>query len=211
MEQGRFIRKKVYDPLLRWIHLILGLSTLTLIATGVLGASTEPGGRQALIWDLHVEVGYIFIGALIGRIVWFMIGPSEARFSALVHPTAWKQILKTRKHPPLTQKFGHDPTASLAYLGFYAGAVVMALSGLLLAGIEKAQGPLSSWFFDENQWTEPGLTLHLLLSIAIAGFIVAHLSALIYHEIKNQLPLTQAMISGFQYRQQPKENPDAKT
>jgi Ni,Fe-hydrogenase I cytochrome b subunit len=34
----------------------------------------------------------------------------------------------------------------------------------------------------------------------IVGFIVAHIAALIWHEKKDQIPVSQSMVSGYQYR-----------
>ncbi|GIL17940.1 MAG: hypothetical protein FMNOHCHN_03606 [Ignavibacteriaceae bacterium] len=204
MERIQLVRKKIYDPFLRMIHLILGLSTLILILSGILGAWLEQGEETALLWDIHMTVGYIFALAILTRILWAFLGPTFARWHELFHFQVWKEVLITKKRPHLSS-FGHDPMASLAYLGFYFLSLLMVVTGFLVAGIEHGEGPLADWLFDSIWLTNIYETPHLIGAYLIGGFILIHIGALIYHEKKERLPLTQAMISGYQYRHQQQE------
>lgn len=192
-------RQKVYDPVLRLLHLVIGVSILGLAISGKAGEFMDEGSARGGIWTLHITLGYILCGGLLGRLVWGVVGPKHARLSDLFHLGVWLNTLKTRTRPVLT-RFGHDPLASLAYLGFYALAALAGGTGLGLAALEHDRGPLASILFDavwlEEAFEEP----HEVAGTLILFFIVLHLGALIWHEAKEGIPLAQGMVSGYQYR-----------
>lgn len=205
MESLHLIRKKVYDPMLRLIHLVLALACIALIFTGFLAWSREPGPRTAELWDLHTSTGFIFFLALFARFLWFFLGPASAQWKELIHCGIWKKSLKNRRLPGLQISFGHDPMASIAYLGFYTMAGVITFTGFFLAGIEHARGPLADMFFDSVWLTEFFAVPHLIMAFGITGFFIVHLAGMIYHEKKYKQPTVQAMISGYQYRPEEKD------
>jgi Ni,Fe-hydrogenase I cytochrome b subunit len=204
MEELHLVRKKIYDPVLRIMHLSLGLGCLFLLASGILASMTEPGEKAAAIWDLHISMGYLFTAALLARFLWFLLGPAPAQLKALLHFRKWSTIIKNRALPQFGRSYGHDPLASIAYLGFYFVALTLSVTGILLAAIVHARGPFAKDLFDSVWLTQYFSGPHLLASIGIGAFVCVHMMALIYHEKKHKLPLTQAMISGYQYRHQSK-------
>lgn len=200
METLTTIRKKVYDPILRLIHLAIGLSVLGLILTAAYAYVQIPGPQKTILWILHIKIGYVLISAFSARIVWFILGPCHAKLTALLHPQEWKLFLTTRKLPKFSEKFGHDPFASLSYLVFYGMIIVISVTGLLMAAIDHGKGPFTNLLFDELDLLDLLQTPHLLLSFGIGFFILLHVSAIIHHEKSEHRPISQAMISGYQYR-----------
>jgi cytochrome b len=45
-------------------------------------------------------------------------------------------------------------------------------------------------------------TPHDVLEEFVLGFVVLHIAALILHEVSHGVPLAQAMVSGYQYREE---------
>lgn len=199
-------RQKVYDPVLRLLHLVMGVSILGLLLTGKAGEFMEEGSAKGGLWTLHIALGYVLSGTLLTRLAWGLVGPKHARWSDMLHLRTWWETLRTRMRPSV-ERFGHDPLASLAYLLFYLLAFGAATTGLGLAALEHNRGPLASWLFDavwlEEAFEEP----HEVAGTLILFFILIHLGALVWHEVREGIPLAQGMVSGFQYRRVSQDPP----
>lgn len=202
------VRKKVWDPWLRFLHAWNGCTVLLLMLTGWSADLFEDGFYKKAFWLIHIRAGYALGLGLLFRILWGLVGPPEARFKDFWHLKSWIGLFKTaQKH---SRPFGHDPLASLAYIAFYLLITIAVVSGLGLAAIEQGRGPLTSWLFDsvwlKDFFEEP----HEFANLAIALFAAIHITALILHEKLEGTPMTGAMFSGFQYRKK-KEINDEKT
>jgi cytochrome b len=130
---------------------------------------------------------------LVLRLVWGLMGPDEARLSRL--------------SPTRRPRWGHEPLASLAYLFFYAGLVLAAFSGIILAAIQYDRGPFAEAFFDDFTWHAMASVLHESILYVSTAFVLLHIGALIRHEKERGYPLAQAMLSGYQYRPLTQEYP----
>ncbi len=204
------VRARVYDPVLRVLHWALAGSILLLVATAWLSEFLEEGLSEKAVWLTHISLGYVFAGALLARIVWGVVGPRHARFTALFHARVWAETLR-RRRLVRTRAFGHDPYASLAYLALYAALIVAAVTGLGLAAVEHGAGPLAPWLFDRVGLEEIIEEPHEVMQFVILGFVVMHIGALILHERLEKIPLAQAMISGYQYRSAESADADEST
>jgi len=193
-------RKKVYDPLLRLLHWGMVLCVFMLLGTAWSHELFEDGVYEKPIWILHINAGYVLVALFAVRILWGIVGPRHARFSDFWHPREWIQALK-RPSFGLGNRFGHHPMASLAYLSFYAVLLIMIATGLGLAAMEQSTGPLTAWLSEgawyEDLFEEP----HEALAILIVVFIGVHLGAMLLHERLEKIPVFQAMLSGYQYRE----------
>lgn len=195
-------RERVYDPVLRLIHAWNALLVVLLLITSQLAGWLEFSWEVAALWRLHLWCGYLLIIGLVARLVWGLVGPAHARLTALWRPAQWLRAIRERRFFTAPQAMGHHPTASLAYVVFYAMAWIMVASGLALAAIDQGVGPLytalgyafavESWFRTPHDWLE-----ELLLA-----FLFLHLAALILHERRHHIPVAQAMVSGYQYRKE---------
>jgi Ni,Fe-hydrogenase I cytochrome b subunit len=199
--ESRKLRKiYVYDGVLRLLHAVIALSTVFLLITGVYGDHLKPGAQQAAIWGLHMASAKVFTAAIVLRVIWSLVGTRWALWSELWHWRLWVGYLKDRHIPDHNSKVGHDPIASVAYLGFYFMAALLAFSGWMLAGIIHGLGPLTDKYFDNVHEQPLLLQLHEFGFWCVAVFVITHLGALAFHEKHRGAPISQAMISGYQYK-----------
>lgn len=193
-------RQYIYDVAQRLLHWWLAVVTILLIITGFIGSKQEADTARAFTWSMHIQCGKLLLIGLSGRLVWGIIGPTHARFTALFHPKAWIWSLNSRKMLSADRDFGHHEQASMSYLGFYGLIVLMCVTGLFLAAIIHGEGPLAERFLDDFSNLRLFRKVHEYTWWFIAFFIVTHVGALIFHEWHDKIPLAQSMISGFQYR-----------
>jgi cytochrome b len=113
----------LWDPVVRLTH--WG------IAIAVLGnALVNEGGSL-----IHVSLGWLAMALLLMRLVWGVLGPAEARFSAFPpNPIAairhMGQLLSRRvDHYP-----SHNPAGALMAYAFWAALIVVIGTGLVLTG-----------------------------------------------------------------------------
>ena len=198
MEKSTYRRRRVYDGVLRLVHAWNGLAILCLMLTVWLSGRFDHGAARQALWQFHILLGHGLILGLAARLAWGLVGPQHARFADLWHPVQWLTALRTcsLKTAP---RFGHHPLASAIYLGVYALLLAMAATGLGLAAVEHGTGPLAPWLTDSLWLKEPLKTPHELGYWLLGAFVLAHVAALIRHEIADRTPLAQGMVSGYQY------------
>jgi len=197
--QLSYERKLTYDPVLRLLHWLLAIGTTLLLCTAWGSGLFEKGAEEKLIWLFHIYCGYVVAGALAVRFLWLLVGPKHARLADLWHPQEWLSLLR---RPKLAQniRFGHNPLACMLYLIFFGALAVLSATGLGLAATEHTTGPFAPQLLDEVLLGERLLGLHKILAIGMSCFIVIHIVAMILHERLEKVPVSQAMLSGYQYR-----------
>jgi cytochrome b len=113
----------LWDPVVRLTHWGIAIAVLV-------NALVNEGGSL-----IHVSLGWIAMALLLMRLVWGVLGPVEARFSAFPpNPIAALRHLAQL----LTGRVGHYPShnpagAMMAY-AFWATLTVVIASGLYLTG-----------------------------------------------------------------------------
>jgi cytochrome b len=201
MTRMNLIREKVYDPVLRLIHAWTGLTILLLLLTSQAAKWTAFTPEAAMLWRFHAWLGYGLVVGLVARISWSIYGPKHANWRQLWTWRAWLAAIRNRTFFTEPSRFGHHPLATAAYLLLYAMAAVMAVTGLALAAIDQSRGPLYQWL-GHDVLMKPWFNLpHDVLEEWLLGFVLIHLAALILHEERHGIPLAQAMVSGYQYRE----------
>lgn len=144
----------VWDAGVRWFHWINVLCMLGLIAIGVailndnaLGVSND---GKILLKTVHVWIGYAFALNLLWRIVWAFIGGPHARWRNLlpggrgyVNETA-RYLGAARIGRPM-QYLGHNPLGRMAVSALLLLMLVMAVTGLILAGTDLFYPPIGRW------------------------------------------------------------------
>ena len=192
-------QRKVYDPALRIIHWWNALALVALLATAWSSELFERGPYEAVLWQIHIVLGYGLVIGLVARFTWGIVGPRHARFSDLWHPRAWLDALR-RLRVRSSQRFGHNEFASLAYLVVYALIGTMVATGLALAAIQHTTGPLAGVLGDmvwlKKVFREP----HEAVATALAVFVGMHVAALVLHERLERNHIARSMLSGTQYR-----------
>lgn len=114
----------LWDPVVR-------LSHWGIAAAVVLNALVNEGGSLA-----HVSIGWAAMALLLMRLVWGVLGPAEARFSAfppnlraaLVHLRGMASGDRPREYP------SHNPAGALMVYAFWAALVVVIGTGLVMTG-----------------------------------------------------------------------------
>lgn len=199
MEKLTYTRQKVYDPILRLIHMWNGLAILFLILTIWLSDLFEKGVGEDALWQLHIYLGYALAVGFIARLVWGIVGPGHARFSDMWHPAAWWDAVRNfNLHA--RPRFGHNTLASGVYLLFYILLAAMVATGLGLAAVEHSTGPFNAWLGDMAQLEDVFEEPHEFIYTLLMGFVAVHIAALIWHEKKDKAPLAQSMVTGYQYQ-----------
>ena len=207
-DPSRWQRRKVYDPVLRLIHAWNALAIAGLLSSAMLAEAFEHGRLEDAVWGAHVVFGHAIAGGLVARIVWGLIGPRHARWSALWFPAEWRDAWAHRRLPRATG-FGHDPAASLAFIALYVVLGVMTATGFALAAIELGQGPLAGWLARDSRLEDLFEAPHEALAWAVGGFVVLHLGALLWHQRIRREPVARSMLDGWQRR--PADHRDAGT
>ena len=114
---------RLWDPVVRLTHWGIAVPVL---ANGLV----NQGGST-----VHVTLGWVVMTLLALRLVWGLIGPSEARFSAFPpNPVAalghLRQLLagRVRDYP------SHNPAGALMAYAFWAMLALVTVTGLVMTG-----------------------------------------------------------------------------
>ncbi|NJM83324.1 MAG: cytochrome B [Tabrizicola sp.] len=114
----------LWDPVVRITH--WGLAVIV-----ILNALITDGGST-----LHVWLGWIGMALLLLRLVWGLLGPVEARFSAF--PPGLRQAVSHLRALATGRRVGHypshNPAGALMIYAFWASLAVVTCTGLVLTG-----------------------------------------------------------------------------
>ncbi len=143
----------------------------------------------------HVFAGYLFIGLLIFRLVWGMVGSHYARFRSFAHD--WSSVteyLKGLMTGQAARYIGHNPAGSYAIFAMLILGVVVTASGLLVLGGEEGHGPLKGLISYQlgsstKEYHESAAVLMLLIAFV-------HLGGVIVESLWHRENLIWAMITG---------------
>lgn len=199
MKSKKFKKVYVYDLMLRLLHALLAVATMTLIITGIYGVRYEPGAAKSAIWSLHIASAKVLTGTILVRIIWAFVGYRWALWSEFWHWSTWRHYLKIKIRRFDESKLGHDPYASLVYLLFYLTTFFMLASGWMLAGIIHARGPLAESIFDNISEQYIAEVIHEVGFWLTSAFVVIHIVGLVLFEKRHSIPVSQSMVSGYKY------------
>lgn len=158
---AEIVRVYVWQAPVRITHWLIALSIVVLSATGFyIGRPfvtvSGPAGQSFFMgWVkvIHGYTAYVFIGAVIVRIIWMFTGNNYARWDKLVpvRRTRQRALLPTvsfysflRDRPP--GYVGHNPLAGLAYVAVFALYLLAIATGLTLRGSSAGVGSVTHWF-----------------------------------------------------------------
>jgi Ni,Fe-hydrogenase I cytochrome b subunit len=193
-------RRRTYGLLQRILHWWIALATTGLIVTGVLGTQLGGGSEKVFVRGLHIFTGNLLVVGFVGRILWGIIGPSHAKFSALLYVKSWISLAKSPRILTADGDFGHHPQASLSYIFLYGILLMGVASGLGLAATVYGEGLFGSALIDYYSRLDLLETVHGGTVWLIGFFILTHIGAMIFHESRDHIPIVQSMFSGYQYR-----------
>jgi len=177
----------VWDPALRLFHWLLVLCFV------IAYAFSADDGRLLL----HLLVGYAVIGLLLFRLIWGVIGSEHARFRDFFYSfqaiiTHLRGLLHGHAHPAI----GHNPVGSVMVFGLLITLSLLAVSGLLLDGIQR-QGPLAGWMWTLPHTREDLLqSIHAWLADITLVMVLLHISGALLESYLLRENLVWAMITG---------------
>lgn len=167
-------RVLVWDVPTRVFHWSLVLS----FAGAYLTAETE---RYR---DVHLALGYVFLGLIAFRLLWGVVGTTYARFGSfwfgLGQVKAYLRALLS-KHPQ--HYLGHNPAGAIAIFVLLGLGLVIGISGL---GLDLAWG-------DEDLWEE----LHEIAANLMLLVVLVHIAGVLVSSHLHQENLVRAMLTGF--------------
>ena len=222
-----------WDAGVRWFHWINVLCVIGLIAVGVailndnaLGVSND---GKILLKTVHVWIGYAFALNLLWRLVWAFIGGPHARWRALlpggrgyVDETA-RYLSAARAGRPM-QYLAHNPLGRMAVSVLLLLLLVMAVTGLILAGTDLFYPPIGRWIagwvaapgvdpgtlvpyapdmYDKAAYAAmreelrfPVIRIHYYGFYALLALVIIHIVAVVVTEVRDGGGLISAMFTG---------------
>lgn len=202
-------RVAVWPWPLRVMHWVNAVSVLILLPLGLLilageGLFNIPEDGIDRVVAMHASVGLVFASGALARIIYLFTGPAHAAWRDVVPHTRRQMRLALatlqnylsgmRGRPPLY--LSHNPLAGVFDTVLFFVFVTQAASGMTMslghAGIAfaheaapRAGGP--------PEWLE---MVHLAGASYIAFFVLAHLAALVAHDLRERRGLISSMVSG---------------
>jgi cytochrome b len=169
MEKSRIV---VWDLPVRVFHWLLALS----FAGAFVTAESER------VRDVHVALGYTFMGLLAFRIVWGLIGSRHARFASFVRgPRAVMRYLASLASGRPEHHAGHNPAGGWAI-------VAMLVLGLAVAA--------SGYFVYSDMGGRALEALHEGAANAMLALVIVHVVAVLASSVVHRENLVAAMITG---------------
>lgn len=202
---SRIVRVYVWQVPVRVTHWLIALSIVVLSATGFyighpfITVSGEARAHFVMGWVkvVHGYTAYVFITAVLVRIIWMFTGNTYARWDKFipVHrsrvrglwPTLRFYLFALRKPPGFV---GHNPVAGLTYVAVFALYFLAIFTGLTLRG---ASAPVDSpvhvfaslapvfgglqaarWFHHAVMWLLLGFAVHHVYSAVLMSTIEAN-------------------------------------
>jgi cytochrome b len=193
-----YTREKIWDPVTRLWHWILALAVC-------LGWSFGKFMSFSTI-QWHFYCGYLIIGLMMFRLVWGFCGPQPIRYRAfLPNPRRILNYLKSIGERTPSGIAGHSPIGALSVLAIVGLLIAQATTGLFIVSDDFFEsGPLAHLVSEavNNRCT----WWHKLLSKAVLGIVVLHLSAIFFYLLWKKENLIQPMISGWKWVKLTKDN-----
>ncbi|MEO2039974.1 MAG: cytochrome b/b6 domain-containing protein [Martelella sp.] len=110
-----------WDPVVRLSHWLIAAAVI------INGLISEPGGT------IHIWIGWIAMAVLVIRLVWGVIGPREARFTAfLPDPRAAVSHLFSLLRGKPKEYPSHNPAGTIMVYALWACLASVIATGLLL-------------------------------------------------------------------------------
>ncbi|MAS06024.1 MAG: cytochrome B [Ahrensia sp.] len=162
----------VWDPLVRMIH-------WSLVTTIVLnGFITDPEHK------LHEYVGYAALALVILRLVWGLVGPRHARFSAFPpNPFAAMRHIRDTLSGRSSLHLSHNPLGALMVYNIWGTVLLLCATGIMMGTIR----------FFGVEWVEEvheAAFTWLMISVGL------HLLGVIAETWMSGVPLVRAMVDG---------------
>lgn len=173
----------VWDPLIRLFH-------WTLVASFVVCYFTQEEN-----YELHLDSGYVVLGAICIRIIWGFIGTKYARFSDFVYfPGTVIRYASQLFRRKADKYIGHNPAGGAMIIILLLTLLVLTISGVCLDAAENRAGPLADgnlfMYLDIVQDT------HIISTNVMLGLIFLHIIGVFSSSYLHKENLVKAMVTG---------------
>jgi len=144
----------VWDAGVRWFHWINVMCVLGLIAVGLALLNDDALGLgnegKLLLKTIHVWIGYAFALNLLWRLVWAFIGGPYARWRAILpggrgYGAELSRYIGAVRVGRRMQYLSHNPLGRISVAALLLLLLVMAVTGLVLAGTDLFFPPFGRW------------------------------------------------------------------
>ncbi len=162
----------VWDPLVRLIHWSLAVTIL------LNGTIVEEESKT------HEWIGYIALGLVGLRLVWALIGPKHARFSAFPpSPGRVVRHLRAMLSGDKTVHLSHNPLGALMVYNIWASVITIGITGYMMTTIT---------FFGVD-WVEEA---HEVVFGWLVFSVALHVAGVAFDTWRSGVNLVRAMING---------------
>ncbi|WP_438970735.1 cytochrome b/b6 domain-containing protein [Methylophaga sp.] len=222
----------VWDRSVRWFHWINVLCVLGLMAIGIAILNSKALGitddGKILLKTWHVYFGYVFAVNLGWRLIWGFFGNRFSRWKAVIpFGTHYKKqssaFWRGWKQGEPAEFMGHNPLARWMVMVLFLLMMVMAVTGLVLAGTDVYKAPFGSQFkawvaespatidqikpysdigVDKEAYKEmrnfrsPFKDVHEITFFILLAAILFHLLGVVVTEVRERNGLISAMFTG---------------
>lgn len=222
----------VWDRGVRVFHWLNLLCILGLIAVGVAILNDKALGvgdaGKVVLKTVHVCIGYVFVLNLLWRLVWAFIGGRYARWRAILpggreYLSELRNYIAAARAGHARQYLGHNPLGRISVAALLMLLLVMAGTGLVLAGTDLFYPPFGRWIagwvaapgidpatlapyapemYDESSYAAmrdfraPIVRVHLYGFYTFLGLAIIHILAVVVTELRSGGNLISAMVSG---------------
>ena len=162
---------RVWDPLVRLIHWCVALAVL-------INAFSDDESA------FHEWVGYTAMGLIAIRLLWGLVGPSTARFSAFPpNPVAAVTHVRSIFNGQSKIHLSHNPLGALMVYNLWATLIALGVTGYMMGTMR----------FFGIEWVEEAHEVAfawLIISVAL------HVAGIVFDTWLTKVPLAKAMVTG---------------
>lgn len=147
-------------------------------------------------FDIHILAGKGIAILLVARILWGVLGSSNARFASLLFkPRDYVNYIKTLSQRKPGHSVGHSPIGSLAVIAILVVILIQVSTGLVASDIDGIyEGPFAYYVdYDFSRWATD---IHYTNENIVIGIIILHIAANLFYYFYKKDNLIKPMITG---------------
>ena len=149
--------------------------------------------------NLHVALGIIFGLMLLYRIIWGFVGPRYATFNTFkLSPAQLKEYFVEKvKNRYREIPAGHNPASSWFTLLVLGLGSIIAITGLLLYGIQEGKGYLGFLNNHYYMYMSTLSNIHIYTSYLLLIWVFIHITGVLVEQFYHKTGMVFAMITGY--------------
>lgn len=133
--------------------------------------------------DIHVMLGYIFLGLLTFRVLWGFVGTRYAQFASFLYkPSEVVAYLTSLNKTDAKEYLGHNPAGSVAIWLLVTLGIIIGVTGVM--ALQDVGGDVVV------EW-------HDLVSEGMLGVVAIHILGVIVSSVMHRENLVRSMVTGY--------------